>query len=115
MLVKRLLQKLKIKEVRFVIFTLVLTVVIALLSAVFRLGWISGFALAVGMFGLLAWFAFTQNDLFLKKLLVFGIAAGATELLADCWLIQKTGTLIYVPNEPMIACSPLYMPFAWAV
>lgn len=58
---------------------------------------------------------FKKNDLFLKKLLVFGIAAGITELLADCWLVQTTGTLIYANNEPMIACSPLYMPFAWAV
>ncbi len=115
MLFKRLLQKLKIKEVRFVIGTLVLTVVIASLSAVFRLGWISGFTLAIGMFGLLAGFAFRQNDLFLKKLLVFGIAAGSAELLADCWLVEKTGTLIYASGEPMIACSPLYMPFAWAV
>lgn len=115
MLYNRLLQKLKIKEVRFVIITLGLTVLIAALSANFRLGWGSGFVLAIGMYCVLAWFAFKQNDLFLKKLLVFGIAAGVVELLADCWLIQKTATLIYATNEPMIACSPLYMPFAWAV
>lgn len=115
MLHNRLLQRLKEKEVRFVIFTLVLTVTIAALSALFALTWRSAFALAFGMYFLLGWFAFKQNDHFLKKLLVFGIAAGITELLADCWLVQSTGTLIYTNNEPMIACSPLYMPFAWAV
>lgn len=115
MLHHRLFKKFKVKEVRFVIITLVLTVLIAALSANFHLGWGSGFALAIGMYSLLAWFAFSQNDLFLKKLLVFGIAAGTVELLADCWLILKTGTLVYASDEPMIACSPLYMPFAWAV
>lgn len=115
MLHKRLLIRLKDKEVRFVILTLVITIGVAALSATFQLTWRSAFALAFGIYFLLGWFAFRQNDMFLKKLLVFGIAAGVTELLADCWLVQSTGTLIYANNEPMIACSPLYMPFAWAV
>jgi hypothetical protein len=115
MLHKRIVQKIQKKEVKFVLFTLVVTVGTAAFSAAFKLGWISAFALAFGMYFLLAWFAFKQKDLFLKKLLVFGIAAGFIELLADCWLVRSTGTLIYVPGEPMIACSPLYMPFAWAV
>jgi hypothetical protein len=46
---------------------------------------------------------------------VFGLVAGVTELVADCWLVSNTGTLIYTTDEPMIACSPFYMPFAWAV
>ena len=95
--------------------TLVCTVGIAGLSAYFKLTWRSGFALAFGMYGVLALFAYRQKDVFLKKLLVFGIAAGVVELLADCWLVQRTATLVYPANEPMIACSPLYMPFAWAV
>jgi hypothetical protein len=115
MLLKRLWQKLKIKEVRFVLFTLVMTVLIAAVSDWLELTWRSGFALAFGMYGLIAWFAFRQNDYFLKKLLAFGLAAGITELLADCWLVMETGTLVYANDEPMLACSPLYMPFAWAV
>lgn len=115
MIHKRLIQKLQKKEVRFVLFTLFITVGVAAVSALFKLGWKSAFGLAVGMYILLTWFAFKQNDTFLKKLLVFGIAAGIAELLADCWLVNSTGTLIYTEGEPMIACSPLYMPFAWAV
>ncbi|MXV13796.1 DUF6989 domain-containing protein [Hufsiella ginkgonis] len=111
----KLLQKLKIKEVRFIVTTLVLTVVIAGISAAFNLSWRSGFVLAFGMYSLLTWFAINRNDRFLKRLLVFGLAAGFTELLADCWLVRNTGTLIYTPGEPMLACSPFYMPFAWAV
>lgn len=115
MLITRVVEKLSLKEVKFVIITLILTVLIAAVSAAFHLTWRSGFVLAFGMYGLLVWYAFKNKDQFLKKLLVFGIAAGFTELLADCWLVQKTGTLIYTSGEPMIACSPLYMPFAWAV
>jgi hypothetical protein len=113
--VYELLKKFKTTEVRFVLTTLVLTVLIAAISSRFALTWRSGFALAFGMYGLLLWFALKRNDLFLKKLLLFGVAAGFTELLADCWLVKNTGTLIYPQQEPMIACSPFYMPFAWAV
>jgi uncharacterized membrane protein len=115
MLLKKLLQKLKIKEVRFVIITLIITVAIAAISSAFELTWRSAFVLAFGIYGLLAWFAYKQNDRFLKRLLVFGLVAGVTELVADCWLVSNTGTLIYTTDEPMIACSPFYMPFAWAV
>lgn len=115
MLRHRVFQNLQKKEAKFVLFTLFLTVGIAALSAAFELGWKSAFSLAFGIYILLTWFAFKQKDQFLKKLLVFGIAAGFVELLADCWLVNSTGTLIYFDGEPMIACSPLYMPFAWAV
>ena len=115
MFLKSLPQKLKKKETRFVIATLITTVAVAAISAYFHLTWRSGFCLAVGMYIALGWFAFRQNDLFLKRLLLFGIAAGTVELLADCWLVKSTSTLVYPTDEPMVACSPLYMPFAWAV
>jgi hypothetical protein len=115
MLTAELLQKLHKIEVKFVITTLIITVSVAGISAHFRLTWRSGFALAFGMYGVLALFAFRRKDIFLKKLLWFGITAGIVELIADCWLVKSTGTLIYPLDEPMIFCSPLYMPFAWAV
>jgi len=115
MLTTRLLQNLHKKEVKFVITTLIITVAVAAISAHFKLTWRSGFALAFGMYGILTWFANKQKDDFLKRLLVFGLIAGIVELLADCWLVQHTGTLVYATGEPMIACSPLYMPLAWAV
>jgi hypothetical protein len=115
MFLKSLPQKLKKKETRFVIVTLIITVAVAAISARFHLTWRSGFCLAAGMYMLLGWFAFSQKDFFLKRLLVFGVAAGVVELLADCWLVKNTGTLVYPTDEPMVACSPLYMPLAWAV
>jgi hypothetical protein len=115
MLTTRLLQKLNKTEVKFVIATLVITVAVAGISAHYALTWRSGFVLAFGIYGILALFAFRRNDTFLKKLLLFGIAAGLVELMADCWLVKNINTLVYPLNEPMIFCSPLYMPFAWAV
>ncbi len=50
----------------------------------------------------------------LKNLLVFGIAAGLTELAADWWLVSKTHTLHYAPWGPFIVDSPAYMPLSWA-
>lgn len=102
-------------EARFIIGTIIITLTIAAISSYTDAGWFSAFSLAVGMYVVISGFALWQKDQFLYRLLLFGLVAGAVELLADCWLVQSTGTLIYPENEPMIACSPLYMPFAWAV
>jgi hypothetical protein len=50
----------------------------------------------------------------LKNLLVFGIAAGVTELAADWWLVSKTHTLHYAQWGPFLIDSPAYMPLSWA-
>jgi hypothetical protein len=54
-----------------------------------------------------------QRDI-LKNLLVFGLAAGLTELGADWWLVSKTHTLHYAPWGPFLIDSPAYMPLSWA-
>lgn len=102
-------------EAKFIFGTIILTLTIAAISSYTDGGWFSAFSLATGMYIIIAGFAVWQKDTFLYRLLLFGLIAGIVELLADCWLVQSTGTLIYPPDEPMIACSPLYMPFAWAV
>ena len=50
----------------------------------------------------------------LKNLLVFGIAAGLTELAADWWLVKITKTLDYAKWGPFLVESPAYMPMSWA-
>jgi hypothetical protein len=67
------------------------------------------------MYLAIAAFAFWFDDGFLKKLLVFGIVAGFTELLADAWLVNGINSLVYPAQEFKIWASPIYMPFAWAV
>lgn len=50
----------------------------------------------------------------LKNLLIFGVAAGLTELAADWWLVSKTDTLHYAKWGPFLIDSPAYMPLSWA-
>lgn len=102
-------------EFWFMLSSLIIVLGVGFISGQYDLGWKSGFILSIGMYLIILVFAFLTSDTFLKKLLVFSIVAGITELLADCWLVQTTQTLVYASGEPMIACSPMYMPFAWAV
>lgn len=102
-------------EFWFMLATLAIVLAVGFISDLFSLGWKSGWVLAVGMYFIILVFAFITSDNFLKKLLIFGLTAGLVELLADAWLVHFTGTLVYTPGEPMIALSPQYMPFAWAV
>ena len=58
----------------------------------------------------------SRRDELLARFLVFGLAVGITELPADAWLGDYTGTLDYsVGGGPMIWRSPLWMPLAWEV
>ena len=46
--------------------------------------------------------------------MLFGLAVGGTELLADAWLVDATGTLDYsLGGGPIIWRSPAWMPLAW--
>jgi len=103
------------REAKFIFTTILVTLVVAAVSSYMHAGWKSAFALSLGMFSVIAGYAIWAKDTFLYRLLLFGILAGLTELFADCWLVRSTGTLVYENSEPMLACSPLYMPFAWAV
>lgn len=103
------------KEKVFVIASMVVTLSIALLAAKFHWGYPSAFALAFGMFGILAIYAWYKKDVFLRHLLAFGLAAGFLELFADNWLVNTIQSLVYPAEEPKIWASPNYMPFAWAV
>lgn len=102
-------------EVPFLVGTILATLAVAWLSSVFAWGWISAALLAVGMYAVLGGYAYVTRDGFLARLLVFGLVAGLVELAADCWLVDATRTLVYPSAEPSLACSPAYMPFAWAV
>jgi hypothetical protein len=81
----------------------------------FDTGWITGVMLTSIVLGaLMVYVLRTSNDL-LGKFMLFGLAAGTTELLADRWLIIGTKTLFYERHEPLLIASPVYMPAAWAV
>ncbi len=103
------------KEFWFMLFSLAIVLGVGAVSARYALGWKSAWILSIGMYIILWVFAHLNGDAFIKKILLLGIAAGITELLADCWLVAHIQCLVYTKGEPMIACSPVYMPFSWAV
>ncbi len=103
------------KEVVFVLLTMVTTLLFALVDAWRHLGYASASMLAIGMFSILTIHALKWQDTFLKKLLLFGLAAGITELAADNWLVNGLHSLFYPVEQPHIWASPFYMPLAWAV
>jgi len=50
------------------------------------------------------------------RLLLFGLAVGLMELLADAWLVDHTRTRDYsIGGGPMIWRSPMWMRLAWEV
>jgi hypothetical protein len=78
--------------------------------------WRTGMALNLIDNCLLIGFAIVRRDALLARFLLFGIIVGFTELPADAWLVDYTGTLDYsIGGGPMIWRSPLWMPFAWEV
>lgn len=95
--------------------SIVLLLSSAHLSSRYALGWPAATVAAGSMFAFMTLYALIAHDSFFKHLLMFGLAAGWVELLADHWLVNGTKTLVYAVDEPMIWSSPAYMPFAWAV
>jgi hypothetical protein len=76
--------------------------------------WRTGAALNIIDNCLLIGFALVRRDALLGRLLLFGLVVGFTELSADAWLVDYTGTLDYsIGGGPMIWRSPLWMPLAW--
>lgn len=56
------------------------------------------------------------RDAALARLMLFGLAFGIVELVADALCVRFTGTLDYsVAHSPMLGLSPVWMPTAWMV
>lgn len=100
---------------RFVLITLLLAVCWNFASSLAGLGWVAAYLITFCEIGLYVWFIWRHRDPLLGRMLLFALAAGWTELLADRWLVEATATLVYLPGGPFVVRSPLYMPFAWTV
>ena len=78
--------------------------------------WRTGAALNFVDNCLLIGFILVRRDALLGRFIIFGLAVGFTELAADAWLVDYTGTLDYsIGGGPVIWRSPLWMPLAWEV
>jgi hypothetical protein len=104
-------------RLRVVIATIVVNVVVVSLLALAPWSdWRTGLALNLIDNALLIGFAWRNRDAFLAKFIIFGLAAGLTELAADAWLVDYTRTLDYsIGGGPMLWRSPFWMPLAWEV
>ncbi len=103
------------RDIRFVVFTIVLMIGLNIPAGINQEGWISAATHTGFMCLLFVVYIAIFRDSYLLGWAIFGVAAGFTELIADWWLVNRTESLVYAPGEPMIVASPLYMPFAWAL
>jgi hypothetical protein len=100
---------------RFVLLTLLFVLGWNYASSIVGWGWPTATIISFGMPVVYICHVWRRHDLLLGRILLFGLATGWTELLADRWLVDGTGTLLYLPGGPFVLRSPLYMPFAWMV
>jgi len=111
------MDKSSISIVRDDIFLLYINLVgtgIALLSAIFHLGWIAATIDITVLSALYVYHIIRRKDALLTRMLIFGVSAGVTELFADHWLVSIKQTLVYNPGGWFLWDSPFYMPFSWA-
>ena len=99
--------------------TIVLATIVIYISAVALLtlmpwsDWRTGLALNLFDKLLLLGFVLRHRDIILGRLLLFGLTVGFSELAADAWLVDYTGTLDYsIGGGPKLWRSPIWMPFA---
>jgi len=100
---------------RFVLFTLCLVLGWNFASSLVGWGWPTATIISFGVVALFVGYVWRQHDNFVARIILFSLATGWVELLADQWLVDVTGTLVYLPGGPFVWRSPLYMPFAWTV
>ncbi len=106
-----------LKRLLLIIATIITNILaVALLTWAPWSDWKTGLALNLVDNAMLLWFIAKHGDILLARLMIFGLAAGFTELAADAWLVNYTKTLDYsIGGGPMLWRSPLWMPFAWEV
>jgi len=100
---------------RFVLLTLLFVLAWNFTSSLVGWGWPTATVIAVIMTSSYTWYVWWHHEALLGRILLFGLATGWTELLADRWLVDVTTTLVYLPGGPFVVRSPLYMPFAWMI
>ena len=105
------------KPLRVVLATIVINIVaVALLTFAPWSDWKTGLALSLIDNGLLLGYVMLRRGELLARLMLFGLAVGFTELLADAWLVDYTNTMDYsIGGGPMLWRSPIWMPFAWEI
>jgi hypothetical protein len=104
-------------RLKVALLTIVLNILaVVLFARIPSSDWRTGMMLNLVDNAILIGYAWKSRDKIMEQLLIFGLALGFTELMADAWLVGWTHTLDYsIGGGPMIWRSPLWMPFAWEV
>ncbi|MDP3064806.1 MAG: hypothetical protein Q8O40_16640 [Chloroflexota bacterium] len=95
--------------------TVLLGVIWSQASSIMAVGPITAYIIVGIQCALYLGYTLRYRDGLIARLFLFSIAAGLTELLADRWLVEQTGSLLYNPSGPFLMQSPFYMPLAWAL
>ena len=103
------------RRVRFIVFTVLLGMVWSQASSMMHVGPITAYIIVGIQCALYLGYTLRYRDGLIARLFLFSIGAGLTELLADWWLVERTGSLLYEPSGPFLIRSPIYMPLAWAL
>ncbi len=102
-------------RLKFVILTIVLSLVSDLIAWWLHTGWIGAAIITSVLNALIIGYIISTKDKLLARLFFFGILVGFGELPSDYLAVAVQQTLVYAPDEPFIWKSPFYMPFSWAV
>jgi hypothetical protein len=103
------------KRTRFVLCVMTFGILLLVFDSIQKKGWVTAEWWGYGLCAVFLTYALIKKDNLLLSFFIFSLVAGFAELIADAWLVDYTKTLVYPRPEPMLLCSPYYMPFSWSV
>ena len=102
---------------RFVLTTLLILLIVAIVNSMFSLGSIP-FALTIlAIYTAYFVYGIRHKDHTIWLWLLFGFVTGLVEVASDCdyFLVEEMKVLVYPYDVPKIGVSPAYLPFAWGL
>lgn len=102
-------------RIRFVLLTIGILFVGAVAASLHPWGWWTAALITAFVSVLIGGFIAVCRDALLFRFLVVAAVCGWVELFADWYFIEVVPALVYPPQGPFVASSPLYMPFGWLV
>jgi hypothetical protein len=102
-------------RIRFALLTIGIVFVGVVAASLHPWGWWTAALIIAFPSVLIGGFIAVRRDALLFRFLVVAAVCGWVELYADWYIIEVVPVLVYQPQGPFVASSPLYMPFGWMV
>lgn len=93
------------RPTRFVLLTLLFALAWNFTSSLVGWGWPTAAVISFALTSVYVWYVWRYNESLLGRILLFGLATGWTELLADRWLVDTTATLV-TSGRPVCGAFP---------